>query len=94
MSCPAEMLGRSVPREEEVPNKKHEVHEGSEWDRPEVAGALRVFTGSETDVETNGEQVGDMVSSRFKEVAALEMIDWTIPRGIAFSRQTGGSSRP
>ena len=29
LSCPAEMLGRSVPGEEEVPDKEHEVHEGS-----------------------------------------------------------------
>ena len=35
----AEMLGGSVPREEEVPNEEHKVHEGPELDRPAVAGA-------------------------------------------------------
>ena len=63
LSCPAEMLGGSVPGEKEVPDKEHEIHEGSELDRPAVAGALRVFTGSEAEVESNGDQVGDMVGS-------------------------------
>ena len=29
LKCPAEMIGWSVPREEEVPNEEHEIHEGS-----------------------------------------------------------------
>ena len=41
----AEMLGRSAPGEEEVPNKEHEVHKEPELDRPAVAGALGVFAG-------------------------------------------------
>ena len=45
LSCPAEMLGGSVPGEEEVPNKEHVIHEGSELDRSAVASALCVFTG-------------------------------------------------
>ena len=63
LSCPAEMLGGGVPGEEEVPNKEHEVHDGSELNRPAVAGALRVFTGPEAEVEANGDQVGNMVGS-------------------------------
>ena len=54
LSGQAEMLGRGFPGEEEVPDKEHEIHEGSELDRPAVAGALRVFTGSEAEVEANG----------------------------------------
>ena len=41
----AEMLGGSVPGEEEVPDKENEVHQDPELDRLAVAGALRVFTG-------------------------------------------------
>ena len=63
LSCPAEMLGGSVFGEEKVPDKEHEVHEGSELDCPAVAGALRVFTGPEAEVEANGDQVGNMVGS-------------------------------
>ena len=63
MSCPAEMLGGSIPGEEEVPNEEHEINEGSKLDRPAVAVALRVFTGSEAEVEANGDQVGDVVGS-------------------------------
>ena len=63
LSCSAEMLGGSVPGEEEVSDKEHGIHEGSELDRPAVAGALRVFTGPEAEVEANGDQVGNMVGS-------------------------------
>ena len=35
----------------------------SELDRPAVAGALRVFTRPEAEVEANGNQVGNMVGS-------------------------------
>ena len=59
----AEMLGGSVPREEEVPNKEHKVHVGPELDRPEVAGALRVFVVTETELEANDDQVGDVGES-------------------------------
>ena len=59
----AEMLGRSVPGKEEFPDKEHEVREGSELDRPAVAGALRVFAGPEAEVEVNGDQFGDVVGS-------------------------------
>ena len=45
MSGPAEMLGGSVPWDEEVPDEEHNIHEGPELDRSEVAGALRVFAG-------------------------------------------------
>ena len=31
LSCPAEMLGRSVAGEEEVLDKEHEIHEGQNW---------------------------------------------------------------
>ena len=57
------MLGGSVPREEEVPEEEHKVHEGPELDRPAVAGALRVFSGLEAEVEANGDQVGEVVGS-------------------------------
>ena len=49
-----EMIGRGVPREEEVPDKEHEVHEGPELDRPVVAGALRVFAGPHYAVDEIG----------------------------------------
>ena len=52
---PAEMLGRSVPGEEEVPDEEHNIHEGPEFDRPAVVGALRVFAGLEAEVESNGD---------------------------------------
>ena len=57
------MLGGSVPGEEEPPNEEHEVHEGTDLDHPEVAGALRVFVGLEAEVEANGDQVVDVVGS-------------------------------
>ena len=63
LSCPAEMLSGSVRGEEKVPDKEHEVHEGSELDCQAVAGALRVFTGPEAEVEANDDQVGNMVGS-------------------------------
>ena len=50
LSCPAEMLGGSVPGEEEVPDKEHKVHEGPELNRPAAAGAFLVFTGIEAEV--------------------------------------------
>ena len=53
MSGPSEMLDGSVPGEEEVTNEEHEIHEGSELDRPAVAGALRVFTESQAEVEAS-----------------------------------------
>ena len=59
----AEMLGRSVLGEEEVPDEEHEVQEGQKLDRQVVAGALRVFTIPEAEVEANGDQVGDVVGS-------------------------------
>ena len=59
----AEILSGSVPREEEVPDKEHEVHEKPELDRPAVAGALRVFAGLEAEVESNGDQVSNVVDS-------------------------------
>ena len=59
----AEMLGGSVPREEEVPDEEHEVHEGAELDCPAVVGALRVFTGPEAEVEANSDQVVNVVGS-------------------------------
>ena len=71
LSCPAEMIGRSVPREEEVPYEEHEIHEGPELDCPAVAGALRVFTGPEAEVESNGDQVGNMVGSRVRGSSCL-----------------------
>ena len=43
----AEMLDGSIPEEEEVPEKEHEVHEGLDLDRPDVANALHIFTGPE-----------------------------------------------
>ena len=61
LSSLAEMLGGSVPREEEVPDKEHEVHEGPELDRLAVAGALRVFAGPESEAEAAGDQVGNVV---------------------------------
>ena len=60
-SGPAEILGQSIPGEEEVPNEEHDIHEGPELDRPVVVGALRVFAGPQAEVEDNGDQVGDVV---------------------------------
>ena len=57
----AEMLGGSVPREEEVPKEEHKVHEGAELNRLAVPGALRIFSGPEAEVEANGDQVSDVV---------------------------------
>ena len=57
------MLVGSVPGVEEVTNEEHEVHEGSELDRPAVAGALCVFTGPEEELEANGDQVGNVTGS-------------------------------
>ena len=54
---------RSVPREEEVPNKEHDIHEGLELDRTEMNSTFRVFAGPEAEVEANGDQVGDVVGS-------------------------------
>ena len=63
LSGPAEMLGRSVPGEEEVPDEEHDIHEGPELDRPAVAGALGVFAGPDAEVEANGDQVDNVVGS-------------------------------
>ena len=60
------MLGGSVPGEEEVPDKEHEVHEGPKLDRPTVASALRLFTGPEAELEANGDQVSNLVGSGFR----------------------------
>ena len=58
-----EILGGSVPREDEVPDEEHEFHEGPELDRLAVAGALRIFARPEAEVEANGDQVGNVVGS-------------------------------
>ena len=55
------MFGRSFPREEKVPDEEHEVHEGPELDRLAVAGELRVFAGPEAEVESNIDQIGNVV---------------------------------
>ena len=94
LSCPEEVLSGSVPGEEEVPNKEHEIHEGSELDRPAVAGALRVFTGPEAEVEANGDQVGDMVVSGVGGDSCLCDDGLDDPEGNTFSCRIGGSSRP
>ena len=57
------MLVWSVPGEEEVLDKEHDIDEGAELDRPAMAGALRVFVGPEEEVEANGDQVGKVVGS-------------------------------
>ena len=94
LSCPAEMLGRSVPGEEEVPNKKHEIHEGSELDRPAVAGALRVFTGPEAEVEASGDQVGNMVGSGVGGGRCLGDNEFGDPKGNCLFSLDRGSSMP
>ena len=71
LSGPVEMLGRSVPGEEKVTNKEHDTHKGPELDRPAVAGALRVFIGTEAEVEDNGDQVGNVVGSGVREGICL-----------------------
>ena len=84
------MLGESVPGEEGVPDKEHEVHEGSELDCPAVAGALRVFTGSEAEVEANGDQVGNMVGSGVGGVSCLGNDGLDDPKGgCLFSSDRG-----
>ena len=60
-----EILSRSVPGEEEVPGEEHEVHEGSELDRLEVAGEICIFEGPEAEVEASGDQVSNVVGSGF-----------------------------
>ena len=60
---PAEILGRSIHREEEVPDEEHEIHEEPELDCPAVAGALRAFAGSQAEVQANGDQVGYVAGS-------------------------------
>ena len=67
----AEMLGGSVPVEEEVPNKEHEFHEEPELDRPAVAGTLRVFAGPVAEVEANDDQVGKVAGSGVRGVSCL-----------------------
>ena len=59
----AEIIGRSVSGEEEIPDEEHEVHEGLELDRLAVAGTLRVFAGPEAEVEADGDQVENVVGS-------------------------------
>ena len=81
LSCQAEMIGGSVPGEEEVPDKEDEIHEGPELDRPAVAGALCVFSGSQAEVEANGDQVGDMVGSGVRGGSCLENDGLDDPKG-------------
>ena len=58
-----EMLGGGVLGEEKVPDEEHEVHEGTELDRPEVDGAIHIFARPESEVESNGDQVKYVVGS-------------------------------
>ena len=58
------MLDGSVPGEEQVPDKEHEVHEGTGLDPPSVASALCVLARPEAEVEANGDQAGNVVGSR------------------------------
>ena len=58
-----EVLDWGVHGENTVPDEEHKVQEGPELDCPAVAGALRVFTGLEAEVESNGDQVSNMVGS-------------------------------
>ena len=59
----AEILYRSIRREELSPDEEHEVHEGPELYRLAVAGALFVFVGPEAEVEANGDQFINVVGS-------------------------------
>ena len=61
VSGPAEMLGGSVPKEEEVPDEEHQIHERTLFDRRAVASTLCLFVGSQAEVEANGHQVSDVV---------------------------------
>ena len=85
---------RASPGKEEAPNKEHEIHEGTELDRPAVAGALRVFTGLEAEVEANGDQVGDVAGYGVGGGSCLGDDGLDDPKGGSLSRRTGGSSRP
>ena len=54
------LLDQGVCGEEIAPNKEHEFQEGPELDCPVIACALGVFTGPNSEVEPQSDQVGDM----------------------------------
>ena len=60
LSSVLELLDGEVIWEEAVPHEEDKVHEGPELDCSMVAGALGVFTQSETEVEAQDDQVGNL----------------------------------
>ena len=61
------MISGSAPREEEVHDEEYEIHEGTKLYRPEVASALRVFTGMEVEIKANDDQVRDVVGTDIRK---------------------------
>ena len=89
-----EMLGGNVPREEEVPDEEHEVHEGPELDRLAVAGAFRVFAEPEAEVEANGDQVCGVVGSGVRGGSCLRDDGVHDSRGEGLFSSDGGIFEP
>ena len=84
------MLGGGVSGEEKVPNEEHEVHEGPELDRLAVAGALRIFAVPEAEVESNGNQVGDVVGSWVRGDSRCGNDGVHDPQGVGLLSFNGG----
>ena len=61
MSSMLELLNGGVGWGESVLHKEDEVHEGPELDCSVVAGALGVFARSEVEVESQSDQVGNLM---------------------------------
>ena len=56
-----ELIDGGIVCKELVPHEEDEVHEGPELDCSPVAVSLGIFTRSEAEVESQGDQVGDLV---------------------------------
>ena len=54
------LLNQGVCEEEIVPDEEHKLQEGPELDCPLMACALGVFTGPNSEIEPQLDQVGDM----------------------------------
>ena len=57
-----------------------------------MSGVLGVLTGPEAEVESKLDQVGDITGFGSASVAAVDFMEWTMPRGTDFYPLTGGSS--
>ena len=91
MSHLVEVLGWGIHVEKTFPNKEDKVQESLELECLAVACALNIFAGYELEVESQLDQVGDVVGLRVRGGNCRGHNGVNDSQGGIFSRLTGGS---